>query len=139
MSLPRHLLAFAALFAVGLALDCHCTKDTETVKCVDKKCTTDGFCIMMDHPLHGRHYTCNVRGLNNDCITREARSGAQVEVCGCTDVDNCNLLNWPVKEGKVISDGSNHAAATGADPDSAAMGSHLIAMMLSVGLGFFFF
>ncbi|CAJ0943190.1 unnamed protein product, partial [Mesorhabditis belari] len=95
-------------------LRCYCTKNTESVKCDENnECYTTGFCLMLDHPTHGRHYTCHSRGLDQDCTTRTAKSGLSVDVCGCKDADRCNLNRWPKSDRSERGDGADASAMNG--------------------------
>ncbi|EYC41558.1 hypothetical protein Y032_0564g3530 [Ancylostoma ceylanicum] len=81
------------------AIRCKCTKESETVSCIDGVCEMEpGSCLMLDHPTLGVHYTCHNK-LQKDGFCREktSKSGALVRICGCNSDDFCNYSYWPDK------------------------------------------
>ncbi|VDL77913.1 unnamed protein product [Nippostrongylus brasiliensis] len=97
----RELLVYLVVFCSSFAeaIRCKCTKESETVTCVDGICEMEpGSCLMLDHPTLGVHYTCHNK-LQKDGFCREktSKSGALVKICGCNSDDFCNYSYWPDK------------------------------------------
>uniref|UniRef100_A0A158PBZ4 Activin_recp domain-containing protein n=1 Tax=Angiostrongylus cantonensis TaxID=6313 RepID=A0A158PBZ4_ANGCA len=99
---------FVLCSTVAEAIRCKCTKESESVSCVDGVCEIEfSFCfvlgiilacLMLDHPTLGIHYTCHNK-LQKDGFCREktSKSGALVKICGCNSDDFCNYSYWPDK------------------------------------------
>ncbi|XGW17939.1 hypothetical protein V3C99_002496, partial [Haemonchus contortus] len=100
MDLRELFVYFVVLCSsVADAIRCKCTKESETVTCIDGICEMDpGSCLMLDHPTLGIHYTCHNK-LQKDGFCREktSKSGALVKICGCNSDDFCNYSYWPDK------------------------------------------
>ncbi|GMT19476.1 hypothetical protein PFISCL1PPCAC_10773, partial [Pristionchus fissidentatus] len=104
-------LLVAAMATVSEAIKCKCTKESDTVKCVDGTCEMEGgACLMLDHPQIGIHFTCHSRSLQDgSCRTKTSKSKQDVRICGCHSEDFCNYAIWP-----------NGSASEGSKPISDA-------------------
>ncbi|KAJ1370109.1 hypothetical protein KIN20_031762 [Parelaphostrongylus tenuis] len=100
MDVREFIVCFVVLCStLAEAIRCKCTKESETVSCVDGVCEIEsGSCLMLDHPTLGVHYTCHNK-LQKDGFCREktSKSGALVKICGCNSDDFCNYSYWPDK------------------------------------------
>ncbi|KAE9553226.1 hypothetical protein FO519_003576 [Halicephalobus sp. NKZ332] len=81
------------------ALKCKCTQSSWKTTCEKGVCEVpDGgsACLMLDHPISGRHYACSQSPARQpDCIEKTTKSGAKVKVCSCDSSDFCNFQLWP--------------------------------------------
>uniref|UniRef100_A0AC35UA33 Activin_recp domain-containing protein n=1 Tax=Rhabditophanes sp. KR3021 TaxID=114890 RepID=A0AC35UA33_9BILA len=86
-------------------LKCKCTKNSAKSTCVEGVCSrfiTEniivsvlGSCLMLDHPLTGKHYSCAHRRLPDGvCNVKETKPGTSVTVCSCNSEDMCNYNKW---------------------------------------------
>uniref|UniRef100_A0AC34R385 Uncharacterized protein n=1 Tax=Panagrolaimus sp. JU765 TaxID=591449 RepID=A0AC34R385_9BILA len=83
------------------ALKCKCTQSSWKTTCDDGMCEVpdgNGACLMLDHPVSGRHYACSQSSVRQpDCIEKTTKSGAIVTVCSCDGSDYCNFKMWPLE------------------------------------------
>uniref|UniRef100_A0A7E4W622 Activin_recp domain-containing protein n=1 Tax=Panagrellus redivivus TaxID=6233 RepID=A0A7E4W622_PANRE len=89
------------------ALKCKCTQSSWKTTCEDGICEVDdesGSCLMLNHPISGRHYACSQSPASeSECIEKTTKSGAKVTVCSCDTSDFCNFKMWPMESADVVS------------------------------------
>jgi len=80
-------------------LKCKCTQSSIKMPCKDGVCEVpdESACLMLDHPLSGRHYACSTKEMKEgECTVRTSKkSGSTVKVCSCNSSDLCNFKFWP--------------------------------------------
>ncbi|WKX99735.1 hypothetical protein Q1695_014535 [Nippostrongylus brasiliensis] len=129
----RELLVYLVVFCSSFAeaIRCKCTKESETVTCVDGICEMEpGSCLMLDHPTLGVHYTCHNK-LQKDGFCREktSKSGALVKICGCNSDDFCNYSYWPDKSSPAAPLQQRQADMVGSEEQSSG---HQIPLITAV-------
>uniref|UniRef100_A0A914PFK3 Uncharacterized protein n=1 Tax=Panagrolaimus davidi TaxID=227884 RepID=A0A914PFK3_9BILA len=68
-------------------------------------------CLMLDHPLSGRHYACSQSPPSEEeCIEKTTKSGATVKVCSCDSSDFCNFKQWPNEDDDIIETPGHHSS-----------------------------
>uniref|UniRef100_A0AC35G065 Uncharacterized protein n=1 Tax=Panagrolaimus sp. PS1159 TaxID=55785 RepID=A0AC35G065_9BILA len=96
------------------ALKCKCTQSSWKTVCENGICEVsddNSACLMLDHPLSGRHYACSQSPPSEEeCIEKTTKSGATVKVCSCDSSDFCNFKQWPNEDDDIIETPGHHSS-----------------------------
>uniref|UniRef100_A0A915EFA6 Uncharacterized protein n=1 Tax=Ditylenchus dipsaci TaxID=166011 RepID=A0A915EFA6_9BILA len=72
------LFIISTFIQTAICLNCKCTQSSFKTPCEDGICQASA-CLMLDHPLSGRHYACSTSKLKEgECMEKMTKSGSTV-------------------------------------------------------------